>query len=342
MYFLRGLTYFHLVLQSGDVPIVTKELKTKDEIQKHTARQPKSEVYALIISDLTQVIHSELPDIQTGNGVGRASKAAAHALLGKVYLTMAADTDFQSDRHDNLQSAKTHLVAAWNVKPFTNLKDIPYTDLFDKDAQTFCPENIFQVMYKGGNSSLASNYAYIFQPTSQTGLTSQKSGTGNNIPTDEMMGTYEAGDIRKAISCGTSQNVNYVKKYTDLDDVNGYGANNWIVLRYADVALMLAEVKMHLGESDAASYLNMVRERAGLDDYSGSNLRDAILHERRVELAYEGQYWYDLLRLYSRQELLNHMKAKNPNFSEKDFLLPVPYDEHKLDPVRMYQNEGYN
>ncbi len=36
------------------------------------------------------------------------------------------------------------------------------------------------------------------------------------------------------------------------------------------------------------------------------------------------------------------MKAKNPNFSEKDFLLPVPYDEHKLDPVRMYQNEGYN
>ena len=104
----------------------------------------------------------------------------------------------------------------------------------------------------------------------------------------------------------------------------------------------LAEVKMHLGESDAASYLNMVRERAGLDDYSGSNLRDAILHERRVELAYEGQYWYDLLRLYSRQELLNHMKAKNPNFSEKDFLLPVPYDEHKLDPVRMYQNEGYN
>ena len=234
------------------------------------------------------------------------------------------------------------MVAAWNVKPFTNLKDIPYTDLFDKDAQTFCPENIFQVMYKGGNSSLASNYAYIFQPTSQTGLTSQKSGTGNNIPTDEMMGTYEAGDIRKAISCGTSQNVNYVKKYTDLDDVNGYGANNWIVLRYADVALMLAEVKMHLGESDAASYLNMVRERAGLDDYSGSNLRDAILHERRVELAYEGQYWYDLLRLYSRQELLNHMKAKNPNFSEKDFLLPVPYDEHKLDPVRMYQNEGYN
>ena len=65
------------------------------ENQKYTARQPKSEVYNLIISDLTQVINSELPDIQTGNGVGRASKAAAYALLGKVYLTMATDSDFQ-------------------------------------------------------------------------------------------------------------------------------------------------------------------------------------------------------------------------------------------------------
>lgn len=101
-----------------------------------------------------------------------------------------------------------------------------------------------------------------------------------------MMSAYESGDTRKAISCGTSQNVNYVKKYTDLDDINGYGANNWIVLRYADVALMLAEVKMHLSENDAVSYLNMVRERAGLDDYSGSSLRDAILRERRVEFAF--------------------------------------------------------
>ena len=186
-------------MQFGDVPIVTKELKTKDEIQKYTARQPKSEVYNLIISDLTQVINSELPDIQTGNGVGRASKAAAYALLGKVYLTMAADSDFQSERTSNLQSAKTNLVAAWNMKPFTSLKDIPYADVFDKEAQTFCQENIFQVMYKGGNSSLASNYAYIFQPTSQTGLTSQKTGTGNNIPTSDMMSAYER-EIRVRLS----------------------------------------------------------------------------------------------------------------------------------------------
>lgn len=157
-----------------------------------------------------------------------------------------------------------------------------------------------------------------------------------------MMNAYEAGDLRKDVSCGTASGINYVKKYTDLDDVNGYGDNDWIILRYADIALMLAEVKMQLNETDAVTYLNMVRERAGLPDYSGSNLRDAILHERRVEFAFEGQYWYDLLRLYTHQELLSVMQKKNPNFSEKDFLLPIPYDEHKLDPERMYQNKGYN
>ena len=50
----------------------------------------------------------------------------------------------------------------------------------------------------------------------------------------------------------------------------------------------------------------------------------------------------DMDHINGVRELLERMKAKNPNFSAKDFLLPIPYDEHKLDPTRMYQNEGYN
>lgn len=82
---------------------------------------------------------------------------------------------------------------------------------------------------------------------------------------------------------------------------------------------MLAEVKMHLNETDAVNYLNMVRERAGLPDYTGSNLRDAILQERRVELAFEGQSWYDLLRLYSHQELLSVMQKRILTSQKKTF-----------------------
>lgn len=341
MHFLRALSYFHLVLQWGDVPVVTMELKTKDEILAHTKRDPKAEVYALIESDLNTAIESSLPDVQPSSGTGRASKAAAYALLGKVLLTKAADTDFSAERNKNLQSAKSGLSAAWQLKPFNSLRDIPYADIFDKRTQGSCPEILFQVMFRGGSEDMSSNYAYVFQPAARTGLTSLRSGSGNNLPTARMAGEYETGDPRKDISYGTSQNVNYVKKYTDLDDANGYGDNNWIVLRYADVALLLAEAKMHLGESDAVVYLNYVRERTGLSASTPADMRGAIAHERKVELAFEGHSWYDLLRLYSKSELKTIIQARNGNFSDKDFLLPIPYDEYKLDPQRMYQNEGY-
>jgi hypothetical protein len=342
MRFLRALSYFNLVVQFGDVPIVTRELKTKEEIREHTRRSPKSEVYELIESDLTAVIAGSLPDLQTGTGIGRASKVAAYALSGKLLLHKAADPDFASSRAANLQKAKTHLSAAWNLKPFASLASIPYADVFDKTRQVACQEIIFQVMYQGGNSAASSIYAYTFQPTGEPGLTSLRNGGGVNLPTAEMMNEYEADDPRRELSVGVSpRKQNYVKKYTDLGDVNGYGANSWIVLRYADVALLLAEVKMHLNEPDAPLYLNFVRERAGLPASNIPNLRDAIAHERKVELAFEGQSWYDLIRLYSRAELKALMQTRNPNFADKDFLLPVPYDEHKLDPERMYQNEGY-
>ncbi|MDR2953469.1 MAG: RagB/SusD family nutrient uptake outer membrane protein, partial [Prevotella sp.] len=338
MHFLRGLTYAHLVFQFGDVPIVTIPLRTKGEIWAHTKRDPKAQVYDLIISDLQITVNSKLPDLQTGNGVGRASRAAANGILGKVYLMKAADSDFASEREANLKAAEKHLETAWAVKPFVSLNDIPYGDIFDKDKQATCPEILFQVMYQSGSSALSSNFNYIFQPSAQTGLTSVRSGSGNNIPTDNLMNEYETSplDLRKDISVGISKNVNYTKKYTDLDDPNGYGENDWIIIRYADIALMLAEVKMHLDDNTAAiSYLNIVRNRAGLTDYIGSDLREAIRKERRVEFAQEGQYWYDLLRLYSKSELITLMKTQNSNFTEKDFLFPIPYDEHKLDPKRM-------
>jgi hypothetical protein len=343
MQFLRALAYFNLVVQWGDVPLVTSELKTLDEIWAHTKRDPKSEVYKLIENDLAAVIGSILPNLQTGAGIGRASKAAAHALLGKALLHKAADTDFAAERQANLSEAKIHLEAAWGMKSFASLSDISYADLFDKTKQTTCKEIIFMVMFQGGNSAASSNYNYTFQPngTQNIGLTSRRSGGGVNLPTENMMNEYEALDSRKAISAATANGWNYTKKYIDLDDDNGYGANKWIVLRYADVALLLAEVKMHLNEPDAVNYITEVRSRAGLGASPIANLRDAIIHERKVELAFEGQSWYDLIRLYSRSELLTLKQAENPNFSAKDFLLPIPYDEHKLDPERMYQNEGY-
>ena len=178
---------------------------------------------------------------------------------------------------------------------------------------------------------------------------------------------YGWTDARYAYSVGhsDSQNCYYVTKYRDKSDAAGtlgYGGNDWIVLRYADVILMLAEVYEELDDADVAiSYLDKVRARAGVPDYEVvkndpvysykfPTLKLAILHERRVELAFENQRWYDLLRFFTPSELVEYMHAKNQddynesnlqNFTETDIYYPIPYDEWLLNPEGMYQNEGY-
>ena len=133
-------------------------------------------------------------------------------------------------------------------------------------------------------------------------------------------------------------------------------------MRYADVILMLAEVNMLQGNDAAAiQYLDMVRTRAGMPNYALSKtnaayatafptLKLAILHERRVEFAFEHQRWFDLIRNFTATELAAYLKAKPQssfgiaklaNVTTKDRFFPIPFDEVKLDPVKMYQNPGY-
>jgi len=133
-------------------------------------------------------------------------------------------------------------------------------------------------------------------------------------------------------------------------------------MRYADIMLLLAETDMLLGENAAAiALLDEVRARAGMPPYAEMRsdadyqtkyptLKLAILHERRVELAFENHRWYDLLRCFTIVELQSYMHAKvrndfgrtNPqNFGSKDLYFPIPFDEWKLNPEKMYQNPGY-
>ena len=94
-------------------------------------------------------------------------------------------------------------------------------------------------------------------------------------------------------------------------------------------------------ETLAKIWLNKVRERAGLGDWSGSDLRQGIYDERLHEFMQEGLRWQDLLRMYDRMEMLEHFSAINSNFSLKDLLLPIPYNERILNPEGLYQNPGY-
>lgn len=366
--FLRALMYFHLVRLWGDVPLVTKQLTGADDVAASTFREKQSTVYAQIVADLTDAVNAPLPNLQTANTLGRVSKAAANTLLGQVYLTMATTQD-QAKRTDNLNNAKTYLLAAYNMRGFGALSSIPYTDVFDVNKKATCPELIWVIDNKQGDANYSSSIAADNQAKGET-INSLKpaSGVGGNVQHD-LINEYETNDPRMAFSVKFANDPivkdYFITKYRDASAAAsnlGYGGNDWPLLRYADVILMLAETYNYLGDTNSAiQYLDMVRTRAGMPTYAVSmtnpaysskfpTLKLAILHERRVELAFEHHRWFDLLRTFTTDELVAYFKSKNPadfgsaqlaNFTAKDRYYPIPFDEYKLDPVKMYQNPGY-
>ena len=366
--FLRAVMYFELVRTWGDVPLVTATFSDLDGLSANTFREKQAAVYALIVADLKDALNSNLPNLQTGAGLGRTSKAAINATLGQVYLTMATTQD-QANRQANLNDAKTYLLAAYNMRTFGALSTIPYADVFDVTKKGTNPEIIWQIVNKQGDPTYSSSIAANNQAKGET-INSLKpsAGSGGNV-TPDLIKDYEANDSRMAFSVKFA-NDPIVKDYfiTKFRDASsgasnlGYGGNDWILIRYADVILMLAEVSNYLSDSAGAiSYLDMVRARAGMPAYAVSSadpayrakypdLRLAILHERRVELAFEHHRWFDLLRTFSTDELVNYFKSKSQadfgiaklaNFTAKDRYFPIPFDEYKLNPEKMYQNPGY-
>lgn len=365
--FIRAIMYFELVRKWGAVPLVTKQLLTPEEVTANTFRVPEADVYAQIVTDLKDALNSDLPNFQPVAGIGRTSKAAVNAYLGKVYLTMAAT--LTANKTENLANANTYLLAAYNMRGFGNLSEIPYADVFDVAKKTTCKELIFQIAYKQGDINYSSSVAANNQARGES-INSLKvsTGIGGNVKLD-LINEYETGDLRKDFSVKYANDANvkdwFITKFRDASaaaTVNGYGGNDWIMMRYADVILMLAEVANLQGnDALATQYLDMVRARAGRPLYAVAKtdpayaanyptMKLAILHERRVELAFEHNRWFDLIRNFTAAELVSYLKAKPQasygiaklsNVTTKDRYYPIPFDEVKLDPVKMYQNPGY-
>ncbi|MFD1874504.1 RagB/SusD family nutrient uptake outer membrane protein [Hymenobacter bucti] len=366
--FLRALTYFNLVREWGDVPLVTVPLTTPNAVTANTFREKKEKVYAQIVADLTDVIASPLPDAQSAANTGRVSKIAANALLGKVYLTMATTLD-PATRTANLTQAKTYLTAAYSKRTFGLLREIPYADVFDVTKKAANPEAIFRIVYRQGDINYSSRIAANYQAQGETiNSLRPNTGVGGNVTPDLVL-DYETGDVRKDFSIKYANAAvvkdYFITKYRDASaaaGTTGYGGNDWLLLRFADVLLLLAETNLYLGDAaTATSQLDQVRERAGLPRYAVASatasysakyptLKLAILHERRVELAFENQRWFDLQRAFTAQELVSYFQTKSQtnfgsaqltNFGLKDYYYPVPFNEAKLNPTGMYQNPGY-
>lgn len=351
-YFLRAHYYFILVRFFGDVPLVTEPQDVNGDL--YPARAPKTEIYKLIISDLEKAIQFLPTKQQYGDSdKGRASKGAAIGALAKVYLTLG-----QWQKVVDLTTQLEGMGYALNTD---------YSDNFNINKENSV-ESLFEVQYAsdGGydfwsNENQASWTSTFMGPR---GANFVGGGWGWNQPTQEFVNSYEAGDKRKEKTIlyegcpdydGKKYKANYsltgynVKKFlVPLSAFPSYDNSplNFPIMRYSEVLLMKAEALNELGQTSLAIVpLNLVRGRAGLaavtSGLSQSAFRDKVLHERRMELAFEGQRWFDLIRVNDGQYGLNFLHSiGKTNASTKHLLLPIPQIERDRNP-NLTQNPGY-
>lgn len=353
--FLRAYYNFILVKWWGDVPmLVDKRIQFGEQFD--IDRTPKSKVYDLIEADLIFAA-ANLPYIQSQTG--RATKGAAEALLGKVYLYQ-----------DEFPEAAVALESLINNGPHRLLTPEEYPEMFERDNENNI-ESVFEVQYsdiEGGSfdcfQCLEGNYSVYFNgPRGFVDSTGKfDAGYSFNVPTQEVVDAFEAGDLRYETSildmaqyiidnpgsswsgAGYEQtgyfNRKYIARKGDLNigDAALTNPDNYRAIRFADVLLMAAEALAEEGQfSQARIYLNMVRNRAQLPDVftSGDNLINDIYKERRVELVGEGHRFFDLVRTgRAAQEIDGFQTGKHE-------LFPIPIEEILLTGNRWNNNPGY-
>jgi tetratricopeptide (TPR) repeat protein len=299
--FLRALAYFDLVRIFGDVPLITTRISVEEAYK--TTREKVDKIYNdLIIKDLLAA-EAALPASYAGADVGRATKGAAKAVLGRVYMTRK---DFAK------AEAKLQEVTTMGYALLDN-----YKDLFDYSKNEHHKEYIFDIEYEEGiGEGNSITNAFMPQYTPIADIFGIKGTLGdNNAPPPHLYNLFEPTDTRRDITVvqGGYKDKNgvFVKlpsqtqqsftlKYVTTVPSGNDSKANWKVIRYADVLLMYAEALNENGKTtEALNYLNQVRVRAKVQGFTGlsqSDTREKIYNERRLELSSEGQRWFDLVR----------------------------------------------
>jgi starch-binding outer membrane protein, SusD/RagB family len=351
--FLKAYYQFELVKWFGGIPMKgDARFKLNDE--KTIPRSSVDAVYTSIENDLLLAI----ADLSaTAPETGRATKGAAQALLGKVYLYHEKFVDSANVLETLINSGSYSLVSNYNT-------------IFENNNENNV-ESVFEVQYTDAEGASFTclqcsegNVAVGFNgPRNYTG-TLFDSGYSSNVPTQESYDAYETGDNRRDVailnmvtwsaSTGASYvpgyqntgffNKKYIPRQGDLNigDQNLTNPNNYRAIRYADVLLMAAEAynRGGINEQKAQDYLNEVRRRAFGDtnhdiSASGSSLTDFILAERRLELMGEGHRFFDLVRTDRASQAIDNFT------SNKNELFPIPAEEIQFSNGNWQQNPGY-
>jgi len=333
--FLRGWLYFGMVQLWGGVPVVTKpvpEITSKNFAEVYGLlypdRKTQEEVYARIIEDLNTAI--DQAPVAYGPTKMRGTKAAAHAVLAKVYASIEPHDWSKVNEH-----CDAVIASGFSLLP-------AYESLWDGNHEN-SSEAIFELDCTNWNTG--GNWgSSMFVGTDWKKF---------NTPTHDLVDAFDAaGDVvRKKSSIKFQKISSWTDAYWDINNYpfcnkmrNTTGSQNQIFIRLADIYLLKAEALTELGQLDgtsgAAYYVNLVRSRVGLPATTAvtvDDMRAAIALERRLELAFEGHRWYDLKRT---GKAISTMTALGYNLTENKLLWPIPQGERDKN-VNLTQNPGY-
>lgn len=282
---LRALAYFYLVRVWGDVPLITEPYTSIDQ-DIFVSKTDKEQVLDQIEEDLTYAAANCVEKFNNDRDRIMVTQGTANALLTEVYMW----------RHKYNEAVASSALVLNN--PLYSL-----VSSMDEWGQIFTngysKESIFEVGY---NDEQTNSLRVLYAIGSYAIFT----------PSEKFKASYESGDLRIPYVYDTSLSEPKAiwkflgKGVSDEDPSKSH--QDIVLIRLSDIMLLRAEALTQVGGSanisEALSLLNQIRTRAGLavfateqdaaDKYG--DLESAILHERSVELCYEGHRWFDLVR----------------------------------------------
>ncbi len=364
--FLRGWAYNELATHYGGVPLYSAVVLTPDDAK---ARSTEAETFDFAQADLAFAA-ANLPATRPQGIRGRATSGAALAILGRSHM-----------QENELDEAKTALEAVVASGTYSLVEDF---NLLFTEENDFLSENIYEIVFSAigdfdwsGSGvtadsktvraqeygpfwhnvqpSLQFMQAFAQESCGESYTDPRFAGTfvfrGDSIGGPEQRGIYSPNGNGTSVDlCGRNVYAGVYKYgvfYKELQGSYRTATTNLIIMRYADVLLLLAEIEARQGDDAAArGYLAQVRNRVGAPGVEttefASNLVRAVQYERTVELAYEQIRWRDLRRW--RDAGILPAEYEIPSYEPNDRVLPIPNGEIINNPslTQADQNPGYN
>ncbi|MEP6465671.1 MAG: RagB/SusD family nutrient uptake outer membrane protein [Parafilimonas sp.] len=371
--FIRGVAYFFIARTFGDAPIVSDPVALAGSGDLNVPRYLQKDVLRFALNDL-EAAEAALPE--TPFQPGRVTKYSAAGMEAKLYLYMGDYDSAALKANEVIQSGKYSLYPDYeamfttakannNSESLFALQWIAGGYSYSNDIQAYAgPSTLLKPDFGTGYSSVIPTIDLLnaYEPGDkrkqwsimQEGF-SNPNWINSNFPNGFTYDTSLAGNSDDAthITTGTRSNsLKYINGPASNggDPTSAFGdALNLYILRYADVLLIYAEgvlgVNATTTDVSALNAFNLVHTRAGLPPVT-SLTKDMILHERRVEFAFEGDYWYDIQRqgFDKAKDIINAQERgtyngdgsiahQHANFTDASQLyLPIPSDEVVADP----------